>query len=109
MYEINQNILLTDHNIESLQLQCINCINSGFDQARHVWRPSCLDHGALSERLAIKKVLRMQGGQKPFSQVAISCSPKHCLMYSRFCLVWTLLLCIWKNRWVCLVICLCVS
>ena len=39
----------------------------------------------------------MQGGHKPFSYVAISFSPKHCLICSRFCLVWTLLLCIWKT------------
>ena len=39
-------------------------------------------------------VLRMQGGHKPFSYVAISFSPKHYLMCSQFCLVWTLR--IWK-------------
>ena len=33
----------------------------------------------------------MQGGHKPFSYVATSFSPKHYLMCSRFCLVWTLL------------------
>ena len=47
--------------------------------------------------LATKNVLRMQGGHKPFSYVTISFSPKHYLMCSRFCLVWTLLLCIWKS------------
>ena len=31
------------------------------------------------------------------SHVAISFSPKHYLVCSRFCLVWTLLLCIWKT------------
>ena len=51
----------------------------------------------VSECLAIKNVLRMQGGHKPFSYVAISFSPKHYLMCSRFCLVWTLLLCIWRT------------
>ena len=40
----------------------------------------------------IKNVLRMQGGHKPFSYVAVSFSPEHYLMCSRFCLVWTLLL-----------------
>ena len=47
--------------------------------------------------LAIKNVLRMHGGHKPFSYDAISFLPKHYLMCSRFCLVWTLLLCIWKT------------
>ena len=51
----------------------------------------------VSECLAIKNILRMQGGHNPFSYVAISFSPKHYLMCSRFCLVWTLLLCIWKT------------
>ena len=54
-------------------------------------------HEITSECLAIKNVLRMQGGHKPFCNVAISFSPKHYLMYSRFCLVWTLLLCIWET------------
>ena len=49
----------------------------------------------------------MQGGHKPF-YVAISFSPKHYLMCSRFCLVWTQLLSIMEIRCVCLVIC-CVS
>ena len=44
------------------------------------------------ECLASKNVLRMQGGHKPFSYVAVSFSPEHYLMCSRFCLVWTLLL-----------------
>ena len=39
----------------------------------------------------------MQRGHRPFSYVAISFSAKHYLMCSRFCLVWTLLLCIWKT------------
>ena len=39
----------------------------------------------------------MQGGHKPFSYDAISFSPKHYLMCSRFCLVWPVLLCIWKT------------
>ena len=39
----------------------------------------------------------MQGGHKPFFYVALSFSPKHYLMCSLFCLVWTLLLCIWKT------------
>ena len=43
-------------------------------------------------RRASKNVLRMQGGRKPFSYVAVSFSPEHYLMCSRFCLVWTLLL-----------------
>ena len=51
----------------------------------------------VSECLANKNVLRMQGGHKLFSFVAISFSPKHYLMCSRVCLVWTLLLCIWKT------------
>ena len=46
----------------------------------------------VSECLASKNVLRMQGGHKPFSYVAVSFSPEHYLMCSRFCLVWTLLL-----------------
>ena len=55
-----------------------------------------IDKGTLvSEFLASKNVLRMQGGHKPFSYVAISFSPKHYLMCSRFFLVWTPLLCIW--------------
>ena len=45
-----------------------------------------------AECLASKNVLRMQGGHKPFSYVAVSFSPEHYLMCSRFCLVWTLLL-----------------
>ena len=49
------------------------------------------------EHLASKTVLWMQGSHKPFSYVVISFSPKHYLMCSRFCLVWTLLLCIWKT------------
>ena len=57
-----------------------------------------IDIGTLvSGCLAIGNILGMQGGQKPFSYVAISFSPKHYLMCSRFCLVWTLLLCIWKS------------
>ena len=48
----------------------------------------------VSECLANKNVLRMQGGHKPFSYVADSFSPKRYLMCSPFCLVWTLLLCI---------------
>ena len=51
----------------------------------------------ISECLAIKNILRMQGGYKPFSNDAISFSPKHYLMCSRFCLVLTLLLCIRKT------------
>ena len=47
--------------------------------------------------LAIKNVLRMQGGHKPFSYVTISFSPLHYLIYSQFCLIWTLLLYIWKT------------
>ena len=39
-----------------------------------------------------KNVLRMQGGHKPFSYVAVSFSPEHYLMCSQFCLIWTLLL-----------------
>ena len=39
----------------------------------------------------------MQGGHKPFSYVTISFSLKHYLVCSRFCQVWTLLLCIWKT------------
>ena len=44
-----------------------------------------------------KNLLRMQGGHKSFCYVAISFSPKQYFMCSRFCLVWTLLLCIWKT------------
>ena len=40
---------------------------------------------------------RPQGGHKPFFYVAISFSPKHYLMCPTFCLVWTLLICIWKT------------
>ena len=36
------------------------------------------------------------GGHKPFSYVAVSFSPEHYLMCSRFCLVWTPLLWTWK-------------
>ena len=45
--------------------------------------------------MAIKNVLRMQGGHKPFSFAAISFSPKHYLCALDF--VWSLLLCIWKT------------
>ena len=61
----------------------------------------------VSECLAIRNVLRMQGSHKPFSYVAISFSPKHYLMCSRFCLDSASLY--MENRWVCLVVCLCVS
>ena len=37
--------------------------------------------------------LMMQGGHKPFSDVTISFSPLHYLIYFQFCLIWTLLLC----------------
>ena len=55
--------------------------------------------GSLSQCLAIKNVLRMQGGHKPFSYVTVSFSPLHHLTYSQFCLIWTLLLYtgIWKT------------
>ena len=62
----------------------------------------------VSECLASKTVLRMQGGHKPFSYVAISFSPKHYLMLSilsglDFASLYM------ENRLVCLVVCLCVS
>ena len=41
----------------------------------------------VSNCLAIKNVLRMQGGHKPFSYVTISFSPLYYLIYSQFCLV----------------------
>ena len=50
-----------------------------------------------SECLAIKNVLRMQGGHKTFSFFTISFSPLRYLIYSQFCLIWTLLLYIWKT------------
>ena len=46
---------------------------------------------------SLRQDARMQGGHKPFSFVAIPFSPKHYWMCSRFCLVWTLLLCTWKT------------
>ena len=63
----------------------------------------------VSECLANKNVLRMQGGHKPFCYVAISFSPKHYLMCSRFCLVWSLLLCIRETdgfAWLYVCVCL---
>ena len=39
----------------------------------------------------------MQGDHKPFSHVTLSFSPLHYLIYSQFCLIWTLLLYIWKT------------
>ena len=35
----------------------------------------------------------MQGGHKPLSYVTISFSPSHYLIYSQFCLIWTLYIC----------------
>ena len=42
-------------------------------------------------------ILSFGGNENYLLYVAISFSPKLYLMCSRFCLVWTLLLCIWKT------------